>query len=130
MANCPKFGKHLHVYNVSQYCPGCGVNINFYGYAERFTKEAKMSELSMANVHVKIRRIKAAYIGSKLAIKFLSEGGGVRFTDAEPNFTVRPTWWFSEKGNMPSSVQFRSSVLPVINKILRTLNIFNGVNFK
>lgn len=68
MANCPKCGKHLHIYNVSQFCPECGVNMNFYGYAERFTKEAKMSELSMANVHVKIKRMKAAYIGSKLAI--------------------------------------------------------------
>lgn len=58
-------------------------------------------------------------------IEFLSEGGGVRFTDAQPDFTVRPTWWFSEKGNMPKSVQRQSAVLPVINKILRTINIFN-----
>ncbi len=68
MANCPKCGKHLHIYNVSQFCPECGVNMNFYGYVDRFYREAKMSELSMANVHVKIRHIKAAYIGSKLAI--------------------------------------------------------------
>ncbi len=58
-------------------------------------------------------------------IEFLSEGGGVRFTDAAPDFTVRPTWWFSEKGNMPKSVQQQSAILPVINKILRKLNIFD-----
>ncbi len=68
MANCPKCGKHLHIYNVSQFCPECGTNMNFYGFADRFYKEAKMSELAMANVHVKIKHIKAAYIGSKLAV--------------------------------------------------------------
>ena len=68
MANCPKCGKHLHIYNVSQFCPECGVNMNFYGFVDTFYREAKMSELSMANVHVKIKHIKAAYIGSKLAI--------------------------------------------------------------
>ncbi len=57
-------------------------------------------------------------------VKFLSEGGGVPFTDAEPDFTVRPTWWFSEKDSMPKSVQRESAVLPVINRILRSLNIF------
>lgn len=68
MANCPKCGKHLHIYNVSQFCPECGTNMNFYGFAETFFKEAKMAELSQANVHVKVKHIKAAYIGSKLAI--------------------------------------------------------------
>lgn len=58
-------------------------------------------------------------------IKFLSEGGGVPFTDAQPNFTVRPTWWFSESGNIPNSVQLESKILPVINRVLRTINIFD-----
>lgn len=68
MANCPKCGKHLHIYNVSQYCPACGTNMNFYGFTDKFFTEAKMSELAMANVHVKIKHIKAAYVGSELAI--------------------------------------------------------------
>lgn len=68
MANCPKCGKHLHIYNISQFCPECGTNMNFYGFADRFIKEAKFAELSQASVHVKIKHIKAAYIGSKLAI--------------------------------------------------------------
>ena len=57
-------------------------------------------------------------------INFLSEGGGVPFTDAEPNFTVRPTWWFSDKNNMPKSIQHESAILPVINRIMRKMNIF------
>lgn len=68
MANCPKCGKHLHFYNVSQFCPECGTNMNFYGFVDKFYREAKMAELSQANVHVMIKHIKAAYIGSKLAI--------------------------------------------------------------
>lgn len=58
-------------------------------------------------------------------IEFLSEGGGVRFTDAEPNYTVRPTWWFAEKDNIPKSIQRESAILPVINRILRAINIFS-----
>lgn len=57
-------------------------------------------------------------------IRFLSEGGGVPFTDAAPNFKVRPTWWFSEKSNIPTSVQTESIILPFINKLLRSFNIF------
>ena len=29
MAKCPKCGRKLHLYDVSQFCPGCGVNLNF-----------------------------------------------------------------------------------------------------
>ena len=68
MANCPKCGKHLHFYNVSQFCPECGTNMNFYGFVDNFYREAKLAELSQAKVHVMIKHIKAAYIGSKLAI--------------------------------------------------------------
>lgn len=68
MANCPKCGRHLKVTDISQFCPGCGVNMRFYGFEENFYKEAKIAELSQAGYHVKIRNLKAAFIGSKLAI--------------------------------------------------------------
>ncbi len=68
MANCPKCGKKLHIYNVSQFCPECGVNMRFYGFEETFFREAKMAELTQAGVHIKIRRLKAAFIGTKLCI--------------------------------------------------------------
>lgn len=91
MASCPKCGKHLHIYNVSQFCPECGTNMTFYGFAETFIREAKQAELSQANVHVKIKRLKAAFIGSKLAIArlvvmllpavaFLIPAGGFKFS--------------------------------------------------
>lgn len=68
MANCPKCGHKLHLYNISQFCPTCGVNLCFYGFEERFYHEAKLAELTQAGVHIKIRRLKAAFIGSKLTI--------------------------------------------------------------
>ena len=68
MANCPKCGKKLKIYNVSQFCPQCGVNLRFYEFEKNFYREAKYAELSNAAVHVKIRRFKAALIGTKLTI--------------------------------------------------------------
>lgn len=68
MAKCPKCGKKLHLYNVSQFCPECKTNLRFYNFEENFFKEAKLAELSQAGIHVKVRRLKAAFIGSPLAI--------------------------------------------------------------
>lgn len=68
MAKCPKCGRKLHLYNVSQFCPDCKTNLRFYNFEENFFKEAKIAELSQAGIHVKVRRLKAAFIGSPLAI--------------------------------------------------------------
>ena len=68
MAKCPKCGKTLHFYNMSQYCPGCGTNVFMYGFEENFFREAKVAELSNAVWSVRIRHLKAAFIGSKLTI--------------------------------------------------------------
>lgn len=68
MANCPKCGRHLKIFDVSQFCPECGTNMRFYGFEENFYKEAKLAELSQAGYHVKIKRLKASFIGSKLTI--------------------------------------------------------------
>jgi hypothetical protein len=68
MAQCPKCGKKLRFTDVSQFCPSCGVNMRFVNFEENFYKEAKYAELSQANMHVKIRHMKAAFVGSKLTI--------------------------------------------------------------
>ena len=68
MAQCPKCGKKLKFTDVSQFCPSCGVNMRFVNFEENFYKEAKYAELSQANMHVKVRHMKAAFVGSKLAI--------------------------------------------------------------
>jgi len=68
MASCPKCGRKLKLTNISQFCPGCGVNMRFVDFEENFIREAKIAELSQATVHVKIKRLKAAFIGTKLNI--------------------------------------------------------------
>ncbi len=68
MAKCPKCGKKLTIFNISQFCPKCGVNMRYYNFENNFIEEAKYAELSNAAVHVKFKRLKAAYIGTKLTI--------------------------------------------------------------
>lgn len=68
MSNCPKCGYRLHLYNVSQFCPNCNVNLRFCNFEENFYREAKEAELNLARMHVKLRHMKVAFIGSKLSI--------------------------------------------------------------
>ena len=66
VSSCPKCGKKLHLFNVSQFCPACGVNMRFVKFEEDFYREAKIAELSQAAMGVKIKRFKASFVGSKL----------------------------------------------------------------
>ena len=68
MAKCPKCNARLHIYNVSQFCPKCGTNMRYVNFEENFLREAKIAELTQATVHVKVRRLKAAFVGGKLQI--------------------------------------------------------------
>ncbi len=72
MAHCPKCGKKLKLTDLSQFCPACGVNMRFVNFEENFYREAKLAELSQAAMHVKIKRLKAAFIGSKLTVARLA----------------------------------------------------------
>ena len=66
MAKCPKCGKKLSILDVSQFCPGCGVNMRFFNFEENFIREAKLAELSQAGLKVKLRNLKYSFSGSKL----------------------------------------------------------------
>ena len=68
MAKCPKCQYHLRLIDAGQHCPKCGVNMRFYNFEENFYREAKIAELSNAGIIAKLRRLKAAFIGSKLTI--------------------------------------------------------------
>ncbi len=68
MAKCPKCGTKLKIFNISQFCPKCGVNMRFYGFEEKFYRDAKNAELAHAAFHIKVRHFKGALIGSKLMI--------------------------------------------------------------
>ena len=65
MASCPKCKKKLSIFDVSQFCPACGVNMRFYNFEENFIRETKLAELSQAGLKVKLRNLKYAFSGSK-----------------------------------------------------------------
>ena len=68
MANCPKCNAHLKMTDWRQTCPHCGANIVVYDQQERLMKEADSAEVEYYHFQKKIDRVKASFIGTKLAI--------------------------------------------------------------
>ena len=68
MANCPKCGKKLHMYNWKPDCPHCGVNMIYYNSNERLLAESEKAEIEHAKHQPGIDRAKAATIGTKQGI--------------------------------------------------------------
>lgn len=66
--NCPKCGGHIPFYDVRPNCKHCGVNIWYFSQKTLLIRDAKRTELESAAARMVIARIKAAFIGSKLAI--------------------------------------------------------------
>ena len=66
MSKCPKCGRKLRLTDISQFCPGCGVNMRFYNFEENFIREAKLAELSQAGLKVKLRNLRYSFSGSRL----------------------------------------------------------------
>ena len=64
MANCPHCARKLRLFDWRPQCPGCGVNLMFYGFEKRFYEDAKLSELSMAAARARLKRFKASFNGS------------------------------------------------------------------
>ena len=54
-------------------------------------------------------------------ITCLSEAWGLYLHDEEPNCKVRPTFWYMDESELPSSVKTQAKILPVINRLLRML---------
>ncbi len=68
MANCPKCGYHLKLTDWRPNCPSCGINLVYYGMEERLLADADKAESEHAVFQKKIDRVKASFVGSKLAI--------------------------------------------------------------
>ncbi len=68
MANCPKCNAHLRITDWKQHCPHCGANIVVYDLQERLMQEADSAEVEYYHFQKKIDRVKASFIGTKLAI--------------------------------------------------------------
>lgn len=65
---CPKCGGEIPFYDLKPNCSHCGVNIMYYMQHAGLTKDAKRTELESAAVRMVVARIKASFIGGKLAI--------------------------------------------------------------
>lgn len=68
MANCPKCGRKLGLKDWKPNCPGCGVNLVYYGMEERLLDEADIAEAESAKLQKRIDRLKASFIGSPFTI--------------------------------------------------------------
>lgn len=68
MANCPKCGRKLTLFDWRPNCPACGVNLVYYGLEEKLLDEADVAEAEHARLQKRIDRLKASFIGSKLTI--------------------------------------------------------------
>ena len=68
MAKCPKCGRKLTLFDWRPNCPGCGVNLVYYGMEERLLQEADAAEAEHARLQKKIDRLKASFVGSKLTV--------------------------------------------------------------
>ncbi len=68
MSACPNCGRKLSWKDWRPNCPQCGVNLIFSQYEERFLEDAKNAELGHARLRVSVAKIKAAFLGSKLAV--------------------------------------------------------------
>ena len=67
-ATCPKCGGKLRLIDWRPNCPHCGVNMIYYGLEDRLLEDADKAEAEHARTQPKIDRIKAATVGSPLAI--------------------------------------------------------------
>ncbi len=65
---CPKCGGEIPIYDLKPNCKHCGVNIMYFTQEEGLARDAKRTELEGAVARMVIARIKAEFIGSKLAI--------------------------------------------------------------
>ena len=68
MAKCPSCGRVLHITDWKQDCPGCGVNLVYFGSNERLLEESEKAEIEHAKHQPSIDRAKVAFFGSAPAI--------------------------------------------------------------
>ncbi len=68
MADCPKCKRHLKLTDWKPNCPDCGANIVVYDLQERLMKEADAAEVQYYHFQQKVDRLKASFVGSKIAI--------------------------------------------------------------
>ncbi len=110
MANCPKCGRKLKLFDLKPTCPGCGVNLLYYKIEERLEVDAINAELEHAKTQQRIDRAKASMVGSALTIVrlvFLLATVGMLFLPLATMHIVAPYY------NKDTTI----NVLEVYNKV-------------
>lgn len=65
---CQKCGYKLSMIDIKPECPVCGINLVYYGMEDSLKKEADKAEFEHATFQPRLDRLKAATVGSPLAI--------------------------------------------------------------
>ncbi len=115
MANCPKCGEHLRLADWKQHCPHCNCNIVIYDIQERLMQDADKAEVQHFYFQKKVDRMKASFVGSKLAVARI-------FTSLIPLVAIVVPWL---KGSFNSPFEDFKGVFSLFSliDILETLNI-------
>ncbi len=120
MANCPKCGEHLKLTDWKQHCPHCHCNIVVYDIQERLMQDADKAEVQRYYFQKKIDRMKASFVGSKLAVIRI-------FTSLIP-LTAVVVPWFNGEFNVPF-VEFKGLfTLFTLTDMLDSLDINSILN--
>lgn len=120
MANCPKCGEHLKMTDWRQSCPHCKCNIVLYDIQERLMQDADKAEVQHYYFQKKVDRMKASFVGSKLAVVRI-------FTSLIPVVAIVVPWL---KGSFNTPFVEFEGLLSMfsITDMLETLNIGEIMN--
>ena len=86
MAVCPKCKEHLKMTDWKQHCPHCNCNIVLYDIQERLMQDADKAEVQHYYFQKKVERMKASFVGSRLAVVRI-------FTSLFPLLAILVPWF-------------------------------------
>lgn len=117
MAKCPKCGRKLTLFDWRPNCPGCGVNLVYYGLEDKLLDEADAAEAEHAKLQKRIDRLKASFAGSKLTVARIVLSLLPIVALLIPLCSVKFT-------NIP----FRGEIGGSVN-LITLINVFSGLDF-
>lgn len=117
MAKCPKCGRKLTLFDWRPNCPGCGVNLVYYGLEDKLLDEADAAEAEHAKLQKRIDRLKASFVGSKLTVARIVLSLLPVVALLIPLCSVKFT-------NIP----FRGEISGSVN-LITLINVFSGLDF-
>lgn len=117
MAKCPKCGRKLTLFDWRPNCPGCGVNLVYYGLEDKLLDEADAAEAEHAKLQKRIDRLKASFAGSKLTVARIVLSLLPVVALLIPLCSVKFT-------NIP----FRGEIGGSVN-LITLINVFSGLDF-